>query len=77
MKLKIIREFAQVDENRQIRIDVPPDMGNKFEVILMPVRSGESAGRLGKEDLFNLSAYAAVVDEDLEEDSLWERYIRA
>ena len=77
MKLKIIREFAQVDENRQIRIDVPPDMGNEFEVILVPVRSGESAKRLGKEDLFNLSAYAAVVDEDLEEDSLWERYIRA
>ena len=77
MKLKIIREFAQVDENRQIRIDVPPDMGNEFEVILMPVRSGESAGNLSEEDLFNLSAYAAVVDEDLEEDSLWERYIHA
>ena len=77
MKLKIIRELVQVDENRQICIDVPPDMGDEFDVILMPVRSGEIAGRLDEEDLFKLSAYAAVVDEDPEEDSLWERYIRA
>lgn len=73
MKLKIIREFVHVDENRQLHIDVPPDMGDEFEVILMPVPRG-GPENLSDEDRFNLSAYAAVVDEDAEEDSLWEKY---
>jgi len=77
MQLKIIREVMHVDESRQIHIDVPVEMGDTFEVILMPVHSRGESVNLGDEDRFNLSAYAAVVEEDAEEDKLWERYTRA
>ena len=77
MKQKIIREIVHVDENHQLHIDVPLDMGDKFEVILMPFRSQVGVDSLNDEDRFKLAAYAAVVDEDAEEDALWERYTHA
>lgn len=77
MKQKIIREIVHVDENHQLHIDVPLDMGDEFEVILMPFRSQVGADSLNDEDRFKLAAYAAVVEEDAEEDALWERYTHA
>lgn len=77
MKQKIIREIVHVDENHQLHIDVPLDMGDEFEVILMPFRSQVGVDSLNDEDRFKLAAYAAVVEEDAEEDALWERYTHA
>jgi hypothetical protein len=57
MKQKVIREIVRVDENHQLHIDDPMDIGD--------------------EDRFNLAAYAVVIDEDPEEDALWERYTHA
>ena len=74
MTPKIIREVVQIDGNRQIYINVPSDMGELVEVILMQVYSPEGPGSLSDEDCFKLSAYAEVVDEDVDEDFLWETY---
>ena len=57
MKQKVIREIVRVDENHQLHIDDPMDIGD--------------------EDRFNLAAYAVVIDEEPEEDALWERYTHA
>jgi len=32
---------------------------------------------LDDEDRFNLAAYAAIVEDDPEEDAIWERYVQA
>lgn len=78
MKLKIIREIVHADENHRIHIDVPPAMGDEFEVILLPVLpQNETSGSLSDEDRFKLAAYSAMIDEDPEEDELWERYTHA
>ena len=53
------------------------DMGDEFEIILMSLRPKGEAESLIDEDWFNLAAYAAVIDEDPEEDSLWKRYTHA
>lgn len=74
MKQKVIREIVHVDENHQLHIDVPFDMGDEFEIILMPLRPKAETDVLSDEDRFNLAAYSAVIDEDPEEDALWERY---
>ena len=57
MKQKVIREIVRIDENHQLHIDVPMDIGD--------------------EDRFNLAAYAAVINEDPEDDALWEQYTHA
>jgi hypothetical protein len=74
MKQNIIREILRVDKNHQLHLNVPPEMGEEVEVILMPLASNDKAQDLNDEDRFKLAAYAAVVDEDAEEDTLWERY---
>ena len=77
MKQKVIREIVRVDENHQLHINVPLDMGDEFEVILMPVRPKSEDDSLSDDDRFNLAAYEAVIDDDAEEDALWERYTHA
>lgn len=77
MKQKVIHEIVRVDENHQLHIHPPMDMGGELEIILMPLRPKAEAESLGDEDRFNLAAYAAVIDEDPEEDPLWERHTHA
>ena len=74
MKQKVIREIVRVDAHHQLHINVPLDMGDEFEVIVMPLRPKAENESLSDEDRFNLAAYSAVMDEDPEEDALWERY---
>ena len=77
MKQKVIREIVRVDGNHQLHINVPLDMGDEFEVILMPLRPKSEFESLSDDERFNLAAYSAVVDDDPEEDALWERYTHA
>lgn len=74
MKQEILREILHVDENRRLHIDVPEGMGSEFEVIVVPIRPRATAEPLSDEDRFMLAAYAAVTEDDAEEDALWERY---
>lgn len=74
MKQQIIREIVHADDNHQIHISVPPDMGDEFEAILVPLRSSSTVQDLSDEDRFKLAAYAAVIEEDAEEDAIWGRY---
>lgn len=77
MKQNIIREILHVDKNHQLHLNVPPEMGEEVEVILMPLASKDKAQGLSDEDRFKLAAYSAVIEEDTEEDALWERYPHA
>ena len=78
MKLNIYREIVHTDEHHRIHIEIPRDMGDEFEIILIPVQANhKTADNLSEEDRFNLATYAAVIDEDAEEDALWERYTHA
>lgn len=77
MKQNIIREILHVDKNHQLHLNVPPEMGEEVEVILMPLASRGKSQNLSDEDRFKLAAYNAVVEEDPDEDALWERYTHA
>ena len=75
MKQAVLREILCVDENHQLHINVPADMGDEFEVIVLPVRS-RVAKELSDDDQFMLAAYSAVIENDSEEDALWGKYVR-
>lgn len=75
MKQAILRETLFVDANHQLHINVPAEMGDEFEVIVLPVRSKTAKG-LSDDDQFMLAAYSAVIESDTEEDAIWEKYVR-
>ena len=77
MQQSILREILRVDSNRQIHINVnvPRDMGDEFEVIVLPVRSQSGMSEFTDETRFMLAAYSAVTPDDPEEDAIWEKYI--
>ncbi|OGS95255.1 MAG: hypothetical protein A3H31_11835 [Gallionellales bacterium RIFCSPLOWO2_02_FULL_57_47] len=76
MKQAVLRETLCVDANHQLHINVPADMGDEFEVIVLPVRAKVVEG-LNDDDQFMLAAYSAVIESNSEEDAVWEKYVRS
>ncbi|HCJ51650.1 MAG: hypothetical protein COZ20_05050 [Gallionellales bacterium CG_4_10_14_3_um_filter_54_96] len=74
MKQAVLRETLCTDENHQLHINVPPDMGDEFEVIVLPIRS-KTANALSDDSQFMLAAYSAVIESNSEEDAIWEKYV--
>jgi hypothetical protein len=75
MKQSILRERLHVDSNRRLHIDIPADMEDEFEVIVLPIPPKSEPWLLSDEERFMLSAYSAVTPEDTEEDEIWEKYL--
>jgi hypothetical protein len=75
MQQAVLIEDLQVDEQHQLHIHVPPEMGAQFRVIVMPLGQVPFTG-MSDDDVFNLAAYAAVTEENPEEDAIWEEYVR-
>ena len=74
MKQAILREILHVDANHQLHINVPADMGDEFEVIVLPVQTQLAGNALSDDEQFMLAAYSAVIESDLEENKIWEKY---
>lgn len=75
MRQAVLRETLCVDANHQLHINVPADMGDEFEVIVLSARA-KSEKKLSDEDQFMLAAYSSVVDNNAEEDAVWGKYVR-
>ena len=75
MKQAVLRETLCVDANHQLHINVPADMGDEFEVIVLPIRA-KAVEKLSDDDQFMLAAYSAVIEISHEEDAVWEKYVR-
>jgi hypothetical protein len=76
MRQAILRENLRVDANRQLHINVPADMGEEFEVIVLPLCTKAAESTLSDDEQFMLAAYSAVVESDPEENAVWEKYVR-
>ena len=74
MRQAALRETLRVDANHQLHIDVPAEMGNEFEVIVLPIQS-KALDELNDDDQFKIAAYSAVIENDPEEDAVWEKHI--
>ena len=51
-------------------------MGTEFEVIVIPVHS-KAVDKLNDDEQFMLAAYSSVIEDDPEEDAVWEKYVRS
>ena len=76
MKQAVLREMLRVDANHHIHINVPADIGDEIEVIVLPVRPQTGGKELGGEERFMRAAYSAVIPDNPEEDAIWEKYSR-
>ncbi len=76
MKQAVLRETLHVDANHQLHINVPADMGDEFEVIVLPIRTTLVERVPSDEEQFMLAAYSAVIDNDPEENAIWKKYVR-
>ena len=74
MSQAVLREILHVDVNHQLHISVPAGMGNEFEVIVLPIQS-TALDELNDNEQFMLVAYSAAIENDPEEDAVWEKYI--
>lgn len=74
MRQAVLREVVCVDVNRQLHIDIPADMGDEFEIIVLPIQT-QDVKSLSENERFALSAYSAVVESDAQEDVIWEQYV--
>lgn len=75
MKQAVLREILCVDANHQLHINVPAEMGDEFEVIVLPIRA-KAFKKLSDDDQFVLAAYSAVIESNSEEDAVWGKYVR-
>ena len=49
-------------------------MGTEFEVIVIPLHS-KAVDKLNDDEQLMLEAYSAVIENDHEEDAVWEKYV--
>ena len=74
MQQTVLRETLRVDVNHQLHISIPADMGNDFEVIILPIQP-KVLEDLNDDEQFMLAAYSAIIENDPEEDAVWEKYV--
>ena len=72
-----IRKIVNLDHDRTLSIEVPPEMGNSVELIVLSCDEEltKTHEQLTEDEAFLVSAYSAVIEEDSEEDKIWERYL--
>ena len=75
MRQAVLRETLHVDVNHQLHISVPADIGTDFEVIVIPLHS-KAVDKLNDDEQFLLAAYSSIIENDPEEDAIWEKYVR-
>ena len=75
MQQAVLIEKVQVDDNHQLHIQVPHEMGAQFRVIVMPLEPPPPHA-LSDDEAFMLADYSAVTEENPEEDAIWEKYVR-
>lgn len=76
MKQAVLRETLCVDANHQLHIDVPAEMGDELEVIVLPIRS-DAVKEPSDDGQFMLAAYSAIIESSSEEDAIWGKYVRS
>lgn len=74
MKQAVLMEYLQL-MNDQLHIEVHPDMGRQFNVIVLPMDHPIQPS-IAKDEAFLLGAYSAATEDDPRKDAVWEKYVR-
>ncbi len=74
--MKAIQQIVTVSEGGRVALWVPQPAGTQVRVIVLDAVEPLVAGlSLTEDEQFQLGAYAAVIEDDPEEDAIWERYL--
>jgi len=72
-----IRKIVNLEHGRTLSIEVPLEMGNYVELIVISCEDEltEAGEKLSEDEVFIVSSYSAAIEDDSEEDKVWERYL--
>ncbi len=71
--MEAIRQVVHRDKLNRI-IPIPESFGPNVEVIILPT-SRDHEESLSENERFLAAAYHAVIEDDAEEDRIWEKYV--
>ena len=75
--MNTIQQIVTVSEGGRLALRIPRPAGTRVRVIVLDtVETPAEIQALTEEELFQLGVYAAVTEDDPEEDAIWERYLR-
>lgn len=74
MKQPALRQILRTDQSHYLHINIPVEFGEQVEVIILPFN--QTTQTPTEEESFNLAACAAVLEDDEQEDAIWEKYVR-
>jgi hypothetical protein len=74
MRQPVLRQICRTDKNHHLDIEIPVEFGDQVEVIILPF--SQTTQTATEEESFNLAACAAVLEDDEQEDAIWEKYVR-
>ncbi len=76
MKQAVLRKVLHVDADRDLQINIPIEMGNEFEVIVLPIQP-DFANRFSELEQFNIGVHSVSTKDSDEENAIWEKYVKA
>jgi hypothetical protein len=77
MRQPALRQICRTDKDHHLNIEIPVEFGDHVEVIIRPFnQTAQTTQAPTEEESFNLAACAAVLEDDEQEDAIWEKYVR-
>jgi hypothetical protein len=82
--MQAIRIKKKVSCDRKITIDIPTQFGSEIELIILPVDDYKDKEGMAKlqdfekmttDQKLTIASYNAVIEEDEDEDKVWEKYL--
>jgi len=71
--MEAIRKIISREEFKNISI--PKTFGDRIEVVIMPFPTENSANSKAENETFLAANYSLLVQDDEEEDKIWEKYL--
>lgn len=75
--MNAMQQIVTVSKDGQVALRVPRPAGTRVQVIVLDtLETPMEIESLTEDEQFQLGVYAAVTEDDPEEDAIWERYLR-
>ncbi len=73
--MQVVRDIVTGEELKTYPI--PEELGERFEMILLPLGQAPGVGQetAMEHERFAASCYDAVINDDAEEDAIWNKYL--
>lgn len=77
MRQPALRQIFRMDQSHHLNIEIPAEFGDQVEVIVLPFnQTTQMIPAPTDDESCNLAACSAVLEDDEQEDAIWNKYVR-